>query len=161
MSYFEILLLIHIVGAIIGFGPSYTFAVLGPLAGRLGGPESLGLLKGMVAIERRLILPFAALIQPLTGVLLIFESGRNHNFFGQEWLWIAILLYIATFYAAVLVQTPNVEKVVTLIESGNAGGEEFERLLKRIQRLGPFITVSLTIIVFLMITKPGAPDSFF
>lgn len=161
MGYFEILLLVHIAGAIIGFGPAYSFAVLGPMSGKLGGPQGLALLKAIVAIERRLVLPVAALIQPLTGALLIFESGRNKNFFDHEWLWISILLYIITFYLAVLVQTPNIEKLVELGETGKAESEESQSRLKKTQRLGPIITLSLTAIVFLMITKPGGPDSFF
>ena len=30
-----------------------------------------------------------------------------------------------------------------------------------LDQLGPFITLSLTVIVFLMITKPGSPEGFF
>lgn len=161
MGYFEILLLLHIFGAIIGFGPTYAFAVLGPLSGKLEGPQSIALLKGIIAIEKKLVLPTAIVVQPLTGVLMIFESGRDNNFFEHEWLWIAILLYIITFYMAVFVQTPTVEKVVELAEGGNAGNEEFLGGIKRIQTLGPMITLALTTIVFLMITKPGGPDSFF
>lgn len=161
MGWFEFLLLIHIAGAIIGFGPTYAFAVLGPLSGKLEGPQSVGVLKGMIAIERRLVIPVATVVQPLTGALLIFESGRNENFFSHEWLWIAILLYIATYYAAVFVQTPNVEKVIELAEGSQGGSEEFLGYVKKIQKLGPLITLSLTTIVFLMITKPGSPDGFF
>jgi uncharacterized membrane protein len=161
LGYFEILLLIHIAGAIIGFGPVYAFAVLGPLSGNLEGPQSVGALKGIVAIERRLVLPIATVIQPLTGVLLIFESGRNENFFDNEWLWISIVLFILTYYTAVFVQTPTVEKIIELAESGKAGSEEFMAKVKKTQRLGPLITLSLSTIVFLMITKPGGADSFF
>lgn len=161
MNWFQVLLLLHIAGAIIGFGPTYAFAVLGPLSGKLGGPQSVGILKGIVAIERRLVIPVATVIQPVTGVLLIFASGRNENFFAYEWLWIAILIYIVTYYAAVFRQTPAVERLIELAESGQAGSEGFVATLKRSQKLGPIITLALTTIVFLMITKPGGPDSFF
>ncbi len=161
MNWFQVLLLLHIAGAIIGFGPTYAFAVLGPLSGKLGGPQSVGILKGIVAIERRLVIPVATVVQPVTGVLLIFASGRNENFFAYEWLWIAILIYIATYYAAVFRQTPAVERLIELAESAHAGSEEFVATVNRTQKLGPIITLALTTIVFLMITKPGGPDSFF
>lgn len=161
MGWFELLLLIHIAGAIIGFGPTYAFAVLGPLSGTLEPPQRLGVLKGMLAITRRLVIPVAAVIQPLTGVLLIFESGRNESFFAHEWLWISILLYIVVFYLAVLVQRPNVAKIVELAEGGEAGSEEFQRRVGQTRKLGPVITLGLTIIIFLMIAKPGAPEGFF
>lgn len=161
MGWFELLLLIHIFGAIIGFGPTYAFAVLGPLSGTLEPPQRLGILKGMLAISTRLVIPVSAVVQPLTGILLIFESGRNENFFAHDWLWIAILLYIVVFYLAVLVQRPNVAKIVELAEGGNAGNEEFQQRVAQTKKLGPVITVGLTIIVFLMIAKPGAPEGFF
>jgi uncharacterized membrane protein len=161
MGWFEFLLLVHILGALIGFGPTYAFAVLGPLSGKLEGPQSLGVLKGILAIERKLVIPIATLVQPLTGVLLIFASHRNENFLDNEWLWISILLYIATYYTAVFVQTPALEKLVHMAESGEAGSEEFLATVKKTQKFGPLITLALTAIVFLMITKPGAPDSFF
>ena len=161
MGWFEFLLLVHILGALIGFGPTYGFAVLGPLSGKLEGPQSLGALKGIVAIERKLVMPVATVTQPLSGALLIFESGRNENFFSHEWLWIAILIYIATYYSAVFHQTPAVERIIELAESGQAGSDEFMAAVKKTQKLGPLITLALTTIVFLMITKPGGPDGFF
>ena len=161
MSFFELLLLVHIAGAIIGFGPVYAFAVLGPLAGKLGGQQALGLLKGTVAISKRLVVPVSAVTQPLSGILLITESGRDENFFEHEWLWISLLLYIVTFYLALFVQRPNGEKIVGLIENGEAGSEEFQTRIKKSRTLGPLITLSLTIITLLMITKPGSPEGFF
>lgn len=161
MGWFELLLLIHIAGAIIGFGPTFAFAVLGPLSGTLEPPQRLGVLKGMIAIAKRLVIPVAVFFQPLSGALLIFESGRNANFFSHEWLWIAILLYVVMFYLAVLVQRPNVAKIVELAEGGEAGSEEFQRRVEQSKRLGPAITLALTLIVFLMITKPGSPEGFF
>lgn len=160
MSYFQLLLLIHIAGAIIGFGPTFAFGVMGPLAGKLGGPQGLGVLKAIVAVEKKLVYPFIV-IQPLSGVLLIFESGRNDNFFSYEWLWIAIILYVIALYTAVFVQTPSIEKMIGLAESGNAGNDEFQALVKKTSRFGPLLGILLFTIVFLMITKPGSPEGFF
>ena len=161
MSYFELLLLIHITGAIVGFGPTFAFGILGPLSGKLQGPPALGVLKGIVAIEKKLVYPFAFVIQPLTGVLMIFETGRNHNFFSYEWLWTAIILYIVVFYIAVFVQTPAIERMIELAEGGNAGNDEFMGLVARTQRFGPMLGILLLVIIFLMITKPGSPEGFF
>lgn len=161
MGWFELLLLLHIFGAIIGFGPTFAFALLGPLSGKLEGPQSLGVLKSIVAIERKLVIPVATVVQPLTGVLLIFEAGRNNNFFSHEWLWIALLIYIANYYMAVFVMTPATHKVIELAESGQAGSEEFLGNVAKMKKLGPIITLGLVVIMFLMIAKPGSPDGFF
>ena len=42
-----------------------------------------------------------------------------------------------------------------------AGSDEFQARIKKTKTLGPLITLSLTIITLLMITKPGSPEGFF
>ena len=161
MGWFELMLLLHIAGAIIGFGPTYAFAILGPLSGKLEGPQRLGVLNGIVAIQRRLVIPVATVVQPVTGAVMIFQTNRDENFFQHEWLWIAILIYIAIYYTAVFQQRPAIQKVIELAESGQAGSEQFTANVKKTKKLGPLITLGLTVIVFLMIAKPGAPEGFF
>jgi uncharacterized membrane protein len=161
VSYFEILLVVHILGAIIGFGPTFTFGFLGPLAGKLGGPPALGVLHSILTIQTKLVLPIATVVQPVTGVLLIVESGRDENFFEHEWLWISILLYVFAYYTSVFVSRPGLKRMIELAQSGEAQGAEFAALRSRAQKLGPIVGVSVLIIIILMITKPGAPESFF
>ncbi len=150
-----IVLVIHVFGAVFGFGPAVAYAVLGPAAGKASPQGGLALMEAMIAIEKRLILPFAVAIQPLSGLALIFLAGYNANFFSHYWLWIAILLYATAFYLAILVQTPLLEKMVHIAKAGPPT-PEFMAAAKRTQRLGPVITVLLALIVILMVSKPGA-----
>jgi len=153
--YFRILLLIHVAGAIIGFGPSFTFSILGPMAGKAGPPGGLAIMEAMAAIARRLVVPVALVIQPVTGVLLIFEGGWGNNFFGHPWLWISILLYVISFYISVFVNLPALEKMIALGKEGRGGTPDFVRLVQRTQRIGPALTLMLVVIIFSMIWKPG------
>lgn len=161
MDLFALALLIHVAGAIIGFGPSFAFMIMGPLAGRTGGPQALGMMKAVLAVQEKLLIPVSALTQPLTGIVLIFESGRNQNFFNFEWLWISIVLYIIAFYLSLFVQRPALQQMVALAESGKADTPEFGALGKKTKTFGPILTVLVATIVFLMIAKPGGPDSIF
>ena len=154
MSYLELLLLFHVGSAIIGFGATFTFAVLGPLAAKTGGPQALGMLKGIVKIEKTLVYP-AIVLQPLTGVLLIFELGLDNDFFGHYWLWLSIAIYAVAVYIALLQQTPTVEKLIEAAESGRADTPEFAALGKKAATFGPVLTVMLLVIIFLMVIKPG------
>ena len=150
-----VVLVIHVFGAVFGFGPSVAYAVLGPAAGKAGPQGGIAIMEAMIAIEKRLILPFAVAIQPLSGLALIFLAGYNINFFSHYWLWIAILLYASAFYLAILVQTPTLEKMVHIVKAGPPT-PEFMAAAKRTQRLGPVITILLALIVILMVAKPGA-----
>jgi hypothetical protein len=150
-----ILLLIHVGGAIIGFGSIYTFPILGPLAAK-PGPAGVAILEGMAALERRLLRPFL-FIQPISGLFLIFALRLNTDFFSHTWLWVAIVLYAVAFTIGLFVQIPLIERLPKLAaELKGPPGPEFMALVQRSQRIGPALTVLLSIIIILMVTKPGA-----
>ena len=149
-----ILLLIHVAGAIIGFGSVYTFGVLGPMAAK-PGPAGVAILEAMAALERRLLRPLL-FIQPVSGLFLIFALHLNETFFSHYWLWVAILIYAGTFTLGLTVQIPLVEKLPKLAaELKGPPGPEFLAMVKRSQRVGPTLTALLSIIIILMVTKPG------
>lgn len=150
-----ILLLIHVAGAIVGFGSVYTFAILGPMAAR-PGPGGVAILEAMAALEKRLLRPFL-FIQPISGLFLIFATGLNLGFFSHYWLWVAILLYAVAFSVGLFIQIPLVERLPKLAaELRGPPTPEFLALVKRSQTVGPFLTVLLSVIIILMVTKPGA-----
>ena len=150
-----IVLVVHVLGAVYGFGPAVAYAILGPAAGKAGPNGGVAIMEAMVAIEKRLILPWALVIQPLSGLALIFLAGYNVNFFSHYWLWVALILYAAAFYTAVIVQTPLIEKMIRLAKAGPPT-PEFMATAKRTQQLGPVILLLLAGIVILMVAKPGA-----
>lgn len=150
-----ILLLIHVGGAIVGFGPVFTFAVIGSRLPTAGPAGVVALLEAIIAIERRLILPVALVTQPLSGLALIFVAGFNEAFFSHIWLWVGILMYAVAFYLSIFVQIPAIEKMVHLAKAGGPPTPEFMAFGRRVQRIGPLTTVLLSLIIVLMITKPG------
>ena len=149
-----ILLLIHVGGAIVGFGPTFTFAILGPMAGKAGPQGGLALLEGMEAIEKKLVVPVAMVFQPLSGLALIFVAGYNNNFLGHYWLWLGILLYATAFYLAIFGQNKRLARMIELAKAGPPT-PEFIATAKKVAQMGPVITVLLVAIIVLMVTKPG------
>ena len=149
-----ILLLIHVAGAIVGFGPTYTFAVIGPMAAK-PGPAGVAVLEVMAAIERRFLRPFLV-IQPISGLFLILTLHLNENFFSHYWLWVGIILYAIAFTLGVVVQIPTISKLPKMAaELKGPPPPEFLALVKRSQTMGPILTVLLSLIIILMVTKPG------
>ena len=156
MSYTGALLFLHVAGAIIGFGPAFAFAPMGPLAKSLGGPQALGILKAIYKVQGMLVLPIALVIQPLTGALLIFSRGLDEGFFSREWLWIAILLYAILVSIATLAIRPAIAQMIKLAEDGKGQTPEFSAMAKRTAALGPLSALLIVIIIFLMEIRPGA-----
>lgn len=153
-TYQKILLLVHIGGAIIGIGPTFAFGILGKMVGEVG-PGGVHILEAMVKVGNVLVRPVALVTQPASGALLIFETGYNRVFWSQEWLYTAIILYAAILIVAYIIDNPIVAKVVGMMKAGQAGTPEFQALVKRTSINGAFMGVATTIIVFLMIWKPG------
>jgi uncharacterized membrane protein len=156
-TWFTILLVLHVMGAIIGLGPTFGFAIIGPAVGKQEHPAaSLPLLKVMHAIEQKMVLPLLGVVQLVTGIGLIFNRGLNHHFFSSEraWLIAGIGLYIAALGIASGVDVPAMGKLIHKAEAGQID-EEFGRLQKRVQMLGPVLTVLALGIMILMIWKPG------
>lgn len=154
-TYHKILLVVHVGGAIIGIGPTYAFAVMGNAAAQ-GGPGALAVLETMVKINKVLVTPVAAFTQPVSGVLLIFESGYNKVFWDQEWLYTSIVALAVILFIAFVIDNPIVAKIVELMRAGQAGTPEFQQLVKKTSRNGPIMGALGTLIIFLMVWKPGA-----
>jgi len=156
-SWFAALLTLHVFGAIAGIGPSFGFAILGPLAGKTQGPGALALLEGMHGIENKLLNPVALGTQWLTGVGMIFNRGLNHNFFDghRAWLLWGILLYIAILVIAYGFNTPGLKRMIAKAKAGQID-EEFQKLAMRGAKLGPVLTILTVAIAVLMIWKPGS-----
>jgi uncharacterized membrane protein len=156
-TWFTILLVLHVMGAIIGLGPTFGFAIIGPAIGKQEHPAaSLALLKVMHAIEQKMVLPLLAVVQLVSGIGLIYNRHLDAGFFHSDraWLLAGIGLYIVALGLAMGVDVPAMGKLIHKAEAGQID-DEFGRLQKRVQKLGPVLTVLALGIMILMIWKPG------
>jgi uncharacterized membrane protein len=155
MSLVPWLLLLHVFGAIVAFGPVYAF----PIIGAMGGKEPQhGNFATRVsdAISKQRVFPLAVL-QGITGVGLILATGIN--LLATPWLLIGIVLYLIVISYNFLVQTPTVKKVIELTSAPPPPGAsgpppQLLALIRRIQLGGMFSAVMVLLIVFLMVVKP-------
>ena len=154
MSYFTVLLALHVLGAIVGLGPTFTFGVIGSMMPNAGA-SAVSLMEAMAKIEKVLVNPVALFLQPVTGVLLIVESARHRSFFQREWLVAAIALYVVILIISYGRTTPGLHRMIAMAKEGKAQTPEFGALAKVQQTLGPVMGMSLLVIIVLMVWKPG------
>lgn len=158
---FVILMFLHIMGAIIAFGPPYSFMILGPMSGREPAHTNFAL-RYQEVVSKRLIVPLA-LFQGVTGVLLIWKVGIN--LFATGWLLVAIVLYVIALSVSFGVLIPTVNKLVEATSAPPpppapgapppAGPPpHIAALVKRARMAAMFNGLLIVIIVFLMVTKP-------
>lgn len=182
MDLFPWFLFAHVLGAIIAFGPSFSFAIIGRV-GAMEREHSNFATRLSSTLSRIQVVPFA-ILQGITGVALIIT--RNIDVMRVPWLTIAIALYLVALGYALFVQTPTVKKVIAMTSGGpppgaagapagapggppgnGAGGQPaggppaggpppaLMALIRRIQLGGLFLMALIVSITFLMVVKPA------
>jgi Predicted integral membrane protein (DUF2269) len=163
-SWFTFYLIVHILGVIIAFGPSFAFPFMGAMLEK--HPEAaLYMAEVTDVIERRMVLPVAVIV-PLAGTGMIYTA--HIDLWHSEWLLISIVLYAAAFFFALFVQLRNGTRLVHLLRSMPPGPPpegatgpppEIAALAKRLQIGGMYLTASVVVITILMIWQPGGAFS--
>jgi uncharacterized membrane protein len=155
-AYFKVLLTLHVLGAIAGFGATFSFPFIGAMAQKPGAPVPW-FLKLNHLIESKWVIPIAATVQPLTGALLILQSKGTYNPFNHRgrWLLAGIILYIIAFFYSLFVQDRNALKALKMAEAQEFG-PEFGGLMKKLGKGGQLLTLLLVAIIILMVVKPGS-----
>lgn len=158
-----IFLFLHVTGAIIAFGPTFAFPILGRVAGREPrfGPA---LIAANVAIEKGLVIP-VGLFQAVTGIGLILTLGMNPFDSAFHWLLAGIILYVIAFAIVFTVVYPNGEKLLHMVQSAPPGPPPagaptgpppaMAALLRRQQQTGIILAVLLLLIIYVMAIKPS------
>lgn len=158
MSVFQLFLFLHVLGAIIAFGP--TFAM--PVIGAMGGKEPMHAnfaTRVAEALAKQRITPLA-IVQGITGAGLIITA--NVDLGKALWLQAGILLWVVALAYGTAVQTPAVRRIIEMTSGGPppAGAAptgpppELMAAIKKVQRGGMILALLVTVIVFLMVVKP-------
>lgn len=159
----HLFLVLHVLGAIAVFGPSFAFPLIARHASR--EPQH-GHFAAVVtdAIERRIVIP-GAIVQGITGMALILVLGLDLTSSAWRWLIVGIVLYLVAIGYAIFVQAPASEQMVRLTAGGPPAGAtsagtpagpppEIAATARKLQRGGMLLTVLIVVIVILMVTKP-------
>jgi Predicted integral membrane protein (DUF2269) len=151
-------LILHVGGAIIAFGPTFTF----PFIGGMGGKEPMHVnfsLRVAERIEMRLVLPLA-IFQAVTGVGLIWTVGLD--VFAHLWLALGIVLYVIAMTIVLTNQIPVTRKLVEATSTPppppapgspppSGPPPHIAALVRRNQLGGMVLTVLLLTIIVLMV----------
>ena len=151
-----IFLFLHVMGAIVAFGPTYSFPIIGAMARK--EPQHANFAARLnEAITHQRILPLA-IFQGVTGVALILIAGIN--LIDTHWLLLGIVLYLIAISYALFVQRPTGALIVELSSAPPPAGAppgpppELAAAVRKAQRGGMFLGLMIVAIVVLMVTKP-------
>lgn len=159
MSWTPWLLLFHVLGSIIAFGPTFIFPLVAGMGGR--DPAHAGFAQRLIAaIDDRVVLPVAAFVG-ITGVLLIADASIDLAGERARWLLASIIIYVFAMAFAVGVQRRNVHRLIGMMAGGppaagaSAGPPpEMAGLIGTIRRGGMLLTLLAVLVTALMVLKP-------
>ncbi len=157
----SVFLFVHVMGAIVAFGPTYIFPLIAAASRR--DPQHAHFGAGVSElISKRVVFPFA-LLQGVTGVILILLVGFDLTASSSRWLISGIVLYLIAILISIFVMQPSAERMVELTASPPPMSPEGRpmpspELLatgRRLQLGGTVNGILVAIVVLLMVTKPS------
>ena len=156
----QLLLLLHVLGAIIVFGPTFAFPIIAR-QGQLQPQHGHFAAVIIELVERRIVIP-GAILQGITGVGLILVLNADLTSKAYRWLVAGIILYLIAITYALTVQRNALHHLIAITSTPPPPGTppgppppEVMATVKKIQRGGMFLGLLIVVIVFLMVVKPG------
>jgi uncharacterized membrane protein len=163
---YNLLLVLHLLTVIIGFGTVFLAGVYGVNAKRRGGREGLAIAEATYDVNGNWAAWFIYAV-PITGIILILVSDDVWKF-SQEWISFSLLVYIVALGIVHGAHLPNIRRMNALMAeltagappSGGSGGpppqvSELEQRGRRAAMLGGLLNLLTVVAVVLMVFKPG------
>jgi uncharacterized membrane protein len=150
---YDVVLVLHILASIVGFGTVVLNGVRGAHAKARPGPGGLAI--GESAFQVSKIAELFIYTVPIFGIGLVFMSDDAWEF-EQAWIAISIVLYIVGLGISHGVMMPSEKKMNALAAGGPPPhAVEMEALEKKLAIGGTVLNLLLVVIVVLMVFKPG------
>jgi hypothetical protein len=149
---FAFLLSVHILAAIIGLGPTFSFAFLGIMSEKQPA-AARALQETILLISTRLVIPLVVILG-LSGVLLI--ANTHADLAKNPWLGAGIVLYVLVLAASIFYQVPTQKKIVALLTTGGIDQPEVRKLGNGQRTVGISMGLAVVVVAVLMVWKPGA-----
>ena len=162
---YKIVLIVHIIAVIVGFGGVMLNGIYGAEAKKRKGPGGAAIGEANLAVTK--IAEKVIVTVPVWGILLVILSDGVWEF-SQAWVGAALVLFILTMGFATGVQLKNQKRMSALASEMAAGGPppagasgpppqvaEMEALEKKLGMGGAFLSLMIVVLLYLMVFKPG------
>ena len=154
MDYENLLRLVHVVGATVLLGTGAGIAFFMVMAVRTRNPALIAHVAGTVVVADTLFTATAAVLQPVTGYLLVEAIGWS---LWEGWIVLSLALYVLSglfWLPVVRIQMQLRDLARQAAAEGGALPAEFDRLYRIWFACGFPAFAAVVAIVWLMLTKP-------
>ncbi len=163
---YKLVLVLHILSAIAGFGGVLLNGLYAHHAKQRRGTEGLAIAEANFHVSE-LASKFIYAV-PVFGVLLVWLSDGAWSF-SHTWVWTSMLIYAAAITISHQVMRPTVERILALMREMTSlpvgGGApagpppqlaELQALGQKAAAAGTVLHLALVAVLLLMVFKPGA-----
>ena len=156
MSYYEVLLFLHILAAIVWIGTGIAFQLIGFRAEQTrNGPFMQGLAESAEWLTPRLFIP-SSLAVLILGILLTIEGPWT---FGTLWVLLGLSGFAASFLTGLLFLRVEAQRIDAAIGAHGPESPEARRHVRRINIVQRVELAILLIVVAAMAIKPTGDDT--
>jgi len=162
---YKVVLTLHILCAIVGFGAVFLNGLYGQQAKARKGPEGLAISEANLLVSK--VGEYFIYAVFLLGVALVL-IGDNLYDFGQTWVWLSMLVYLGALGISHGLMQPRFNRMVDLqrqlVASGppaaGAAGPppqvlEMQQIGKQMGVIGPVLNLLMVVVLVLMVFQPG------
>ena len=154
MSYYEVLLFLHIAAAAVWLGSAFFLQMLVWRAGKAGdGPLLQGIASNSGWMAQRIFIP-ASLVVLIIGILLTIEGPWS---FGDLWIVLGLAGYAFSFLVGILFMEPEGKRIALAMQAGDTGRASFH--IARINTVSRIELVVLYLVIAAMALKPTGDDT--
>lgn len=151
----EILLYLHVIGAMALFGTGAGIAFFMVVSNRSGDPALIAHVAGIVVLADTVFTATAAVAQPITGYLLARQAGWPLT---EGWVALSLMLYVvvgAFWLPVVWMQIRMRDLAAQARDTGRPLPDAYRRLYRWWFAFGFPAFLAVMAILWLMLTKPA------
>lgn len=152
MSYYEVLLFVHLLAAMAWVGGDLMIQMF-YLRARTNGPDAVARFAKDVEWIGLRLLNTASLLVVIFGVLLVIEVDGYE--FSQFWITAALAMFLASAITGAGFLGPESGRIAALTETEGPTSPEVQRRISRVLLISRIEFVLLVLIVLDMVIKPG------
>jgi uncharacterized membrane protein len=154
LSYYEVLLFLHIVAAAVWFGGGFLLLLLAARMSRRSDTQGLETLFRQANFIAKIFIP-SGLLLLLVGILMVLEGPWS---FGDLWIVLGLVGYATTFGSGMLIIRPEADRIVAALERDGGMTAESAAATAQMFRHMRFEYVVIAVVIADMVFKPTTED---
>ena len=151
-GWYQAVLVVHLVGAVVGFGGSALGTVMLRRAWT-DGPDAAGVVRRSFDFASNRLTDLAAYIAGIAGLVAVLIDDRWD--LRQGWVTTAFILYFAWAGIAHGALRPTSAKLAEALEAGDDRADDALRLRRRAEMWAMASNLVIVAAIAVMVTKPG------